>query len=182
LTVNYTCNATNATNYTIQLIQNGIITTIGNSSVGSYTINTPGSYQIKCVVNNTITSNTCQTNINAGANPVIDLSIKKLFADTNSSSHVNFNSGDTISFKLIVANSGNSTATNFTVKDYLPASLQFVSSTPTQTSLTPNGMGNTVTWTIASLAPGATTTITVQAKIVQALWDKNKTEICDYEE
>jgi hypothetical protein len=68
------------------------------------------------------------------------------------------------------------------VKDYLPASLQFISATPTQASIAPNGMGNTITWNIASLAPGATTTITVNAKIIEALRDKNKTEVCDYEE
>lgn len=43
-------------------------------------------------------------------------------------------------------------------------------------------MGTTVTWSIASLAPGATTTITINAKIIAALWDKNKVEVCDYEE
>jgi len=134
------------------------------------------------LVNNTISSPACQTTITTSPTPFIDLNIKKLFADTNSSTHVNFNSGDTISFKLIVGNSGNTTATNFTVKDYLPASLQFVSATPAQASITPNGMGNTITWNIASLAPGATTTITVNAKIVEALRDKNKTEVCDYEE
>ena len=42
--------------------------------------------------------------------------------------------------------------------------------------------GNTITWNITSLAPGQTTTITIQAKIILAVWEKNRTEVCDYEE
>lgn len=178
----YTCNATNANSYLIQLIQNGTTTTLGTTANGTFTINNPGTYTIRCTVNGNITSNACQKTVTTTSAPFIDLNIKKYFADNNSQTHVNFNSGDTIAFKLIVGNSGNTAATNFTVKDYLPASLQYISSTPNAVSNTPNGMGTTLTRNIASLAPGATTTITIQAKIVQALWDKNKTEVCDYEE
>lgn len=77
-----------------------------------------------------------------------------------------------------MGNSGNATATNFTVKDYLPSSLQYVSSTPNGVALG----NNQYQWSIASLAPGQSTTITIQAKIILALWDKNRTEVCAYEE
>lgn len=178
LTINYNCTATNATTYTVNLIQNGITTQIGTNPVGTYTITNPGAYSVQCIVNGNITAPACQKTVNAGSTPYIDLNIKKLFADTNTATHVNFHSGDNISFKLIVGNSGTATATNFTVKDYLPSSLQYISSVPQAASVN----GNTITWNIASLAPGQTTTITIQAKIIQALWDKNRTEVCDYEE
>ena len=60
----------------------------------------------------------------------------------------------------------------------MPSSLQYVSSQPNGVALG----NNRYQWSIASLAPGATTTITIQAKIIQALWDKNKAEVCAYEE
>lgn len=178
LTINYNCTATNATTYTVNLIQNGVTTQIGTNPVGTYTITNPGAYSIQCVVNGTITSPSCKKTVNAGSSPYIDLNIKKLFADTNTATHANFHSGDNISFKLIVGNSGTATATNFTVKDYLPSSLQYISSTPQAASVN----GNTITWNITSLAPGQTTTITIQAKIILAVWEKNRTEVCDYEE
>lgn len=128
----------------------------------------------------TTTSTACQKTVVVGVQPFIDLNIKKVFADTLNNAHAMFNSGDTISFKLIVGNSGNTTATNFTVKDYLPASLQYISSTPNGTA-TPNGNGTTIVWTIPSLAAGATTEITIQAKIIVAKGDRNLTEICDYD-
>lgn len=92
LTVTYDCSATNATTYTIQLIQNGIVTNIGTNPNGTYTINNPGAYQIKCLVNNTISNPACQTNLNVGETPYIDLNIQKFFNDNNSKTHANFNS------------------------------------------------------------------------------------------
>lgn len=182
LTVNYVCTGTNAQNYTIQFMQNGVLTTISNNRIGSYTVTNPWLFRFKCYVNGTITSQSCQKDGTAWSNPYIDLTIKKLFADTNSSSHAPFVSGDTITFKLIVGNSGNVAATNFTVKDYLPTSIQYVSSTPNGVA-TPNGNGTTITWTIPGpLAPGASTEITLVGKILTATWDKNKVEVCDYEE
>ncbi|MEZ4902523.1 MAG: DUF11 domain-containing protein [Spirosomataceae bacterium] len=59
------------------------------------------------------------------------------------------NLNDNVSFKLVIKNAGPDTAVNVVVVDSLPASMQWVSATPTVTPLT----GNVGTWTIAKIAP-----------------------------
>lgn len=72
------------------------------------------------------------------------------------------NTGDNVSFKLVIKNAGPDTARNVVVLDSLPNTLQWVSATPTVTPLT----GNVGSWTIAKIAPKDSAIITIQVKIL----------------
>ena len=62
-------------------------------------------------------------------------------------------------FTITVKNTGETPLTNVNVTDTLPANLSYVSASPTGTV-----SGKTVTWRFASLAMGASETITIQCK------------------
>lgn len=67
--------------------------------------------------------------------------------------------GENITYTITLTNNGPSTAQNVQVQDVLPASLSFVSATPSKGSWTaPN-------WTIGSLALNETVTMTLVAKL-----------------
>jgi uncharacterized repeat protein (TIGR01451 family) len=66
---------------------------------------------------------------------------------------------DTIQFTITVQNQGLVDSNDFTVYDTLPAGLSLVSAGGGVVS------GNTITWTVANLAPGATTTRTFTMQI-----------------
>ncbi len=69
--------------------------------------------------------------------------------------------GQTLTYTITVNNQGTTSATGVTVTDVLPASV-----TPLSEAVTPNGTcsrsGQTVTCTVATLSPGATSVITLQ--------------------
>ena len=67
--------------------------------------------------------------------------------------------GDTISYTITASNAGPSTATGVTVTDVLPAGLSLVSATPSV------GTWSSPTWSIGSLANGATATLTIVATV-----------------
>jgi uncharacterized repeat protein (TIGR01451 family) len=73
--------------------------------------------------------------------------------------------GSNVTYTLVVANNGNATANNVTVTDNLPSQLMFVSCSAPPDG-TCGGAGNNRTITYAALAPGATRTITIVAKVV----------------
>ncbi|MEW5766056.1 MAG: hypothetical protein AB1797_00305, partial [bacterium] len=68
--------------------------------------------------------------------------------------------GDSITYLLTIANYGNQVIDNITVTDTIPAGLEYVSSEPTEASLTGDTL---VTWTIASLAQGEERQIQITA-------------------
>lgn len=69
--------------------------------------------------------------------------------------------GSDITFTITVRNTdAHATAHAVVVRDVLPAGLTFVSSSPSGTA-----SGQTVDWTVGTLAPGATTTITLVARV-----------------
>jgi uncharacterized repeat protein (TIGR01451 family) len=84
---------------------------------------------------------TTQTTVSVAA----DLDVEKTLVTTGS-----IGTGDTIEFRLEVTNNGPSDATGVVATDVLPAGLQFVD------SACATAVGNTVTWTIGSLAVGST--------------------------
>ena len=67
--------------------------------------------------------------------------------------------GDTITFTVAVTNSGPAQATNVSIDDALPAGLTIGSVTPSVGSYT------APTWTIGTLADGASATLTIQATV-----------------
>jgi uncharacterized repeat protein (TIGR01451 family) len=101
------------------------------------------------------TASTAITTINTP--PSADLSLLKT---TGSTRAVN---GTTIVYTLTVSNAGPSPATNVVVTDPLPASLQFVSATPSQGSCTGS---STIVCSLGTLANGASATITLSTRVV----------------
>ncbi|WP_211589759.1 CARDB domain-containing protein [Microbispora sp. H11081] len=85
-------------------------------------------------------------------NPAVDLSVVKS-ADTTE-----VTVGQTVTYRVTVANAGPNDATGVAVKDVLPANLTFVSSTRSA------GAYAGGTWTVGMLANGATATLVVHAK------------------
>ena len=72
--------------------------------------------------------------------------------------------GDPFDYTITVKNTGTGNASNVVVKDTLPDGLEFVNSNPSPTSRN----GQKLTWTIPSIAAGASTTITLTVKAVNA--------------
>jgi uncharacterized repeat protein (TIGR01451 family) len=105
--------------------------------------------------------------IDAGFLP-IDLSVTK---DVNNTTPL---VGTTVTFTITVSNAaGMSTATGVTVRDALPAGLSFVSATATAGSYS-NGSS---TWTVGTLAAGATATLTLKATVTVASTFTNVAEV-----
>lgn len=71
--------------------------------------------------------------------------------------------GSTLTYEVVVTNTGSSTATNVVISDTLPTGLTLVSSSITTGTTT--DAGNTVTGNIATLGVGESATITIQATI-----------------
>jgi uncharacterized repeat protein (TIGR01451 family) len=88
---------------------------------------------------------------------VADLSIAKTVSNSTP------NVGDTIVFTVSLSNSGPNAATNVTAQDQLPAGLTLVSSSPSQGTYNPAPPG---TWTVGTVAAGATATLTLTATVV----------------
>lgn len=88
--------------------------------------------------------------------PAADLSVTKTV--DNATPNIN----DNVVFTVTVSNAGPNDATNVAVQDALPAGLTFVSSTPSQG----NYVAGTDTWTVGTLANGATATLSVTATVV----------------
>jgi len=72
LTSSFTCQATNATSYSIQIFSWATVINTINSSTWSYTFNTAWNYTAKCSINNwSITSSSCEWNITVSEPPVV---------------------------------------------------------------------------------------------------------------
>ena len=92
-------------------------------------------------------------------NPSFDLTVTK--TDNSTSVQV----GQNLVYTIVVTNSGPSPATNVLVNDTFPATqLTFVSATSTSGTFTSNNNGS-VSGTIATLASGATATITITGTV-----------------
>ncbi|MEV7806899.1 DUF11 domain-containing protein [Microbispora sp. NPDC088329] len=85
-------------------------------------------------------------------NPAVDLSVVK------SADKTEVTVGETVTYRVTVANAGPSDATGVVVKDALPATLALLAATPS------TGTYAGGTWTVGTLAAGATATLVVHAK------------------
>ncbi|MCA9667618.1 MAG: DUF11 domain-containing protein, partial [Myxococcales bacterium] len=74
--------------------------------------------------------------------------------------------GDTLTYSVVVRNSGTETGTNVQVVDVVDASLQNV--TPLDGGIF-NAATRTITWTVGALAPGATQTLRFTAQVITPL-------------
>ncbi len=79
--------------------------------------------------------------------------------------------GENASYVITIANNGNTVASNVSVVDVLPAGVDFVDATPVPTDIT----GQTLTFSVGDLAPGASTTITINVLISATAGDATNT-------
>ncbi len=74
--------------------------------------------------------------------------------------------GDTVTFTITVANAGPDTATNVSVEDILPDGYSYVAGSITGGDASDDTAAPTLTWSINSLAAGASTELTLQAEVL----------------
>ncbi len=103
---------------------------------------------------NTSASATATTAVQASA----DLSVSKTV------NTITPNVGDTVQFTIAVNNAGPSSATSVVVNDLLPAGLTFVSATASQGSY----LGTTGVWSVGTVTPAASATLTIRATVTSA--------------
>ena len=95
--------------------------------------------------------------------PTVDLMLNK---DVDKSAA---SAGDILNYTLTLSNDAiaSTTATNVVVVDNIPAGVTVLSTNPAANVVINNGAG-TVTWTVPSLAPGASVVLQLQAQIMTA--------------
>ena len=91
---------------------------------------------------------------------VSDLSLVKTVASTTPAV------GDVVTFTLTVTNDGPDAATNVSVRDVLPAGLAYVAGTIGGGTTQDDSLAPTLTWTIATLASGASNALVYDAQVV----------------
>ena len=127
------------------------------------------------VLNNyAVTSNTVNTTVTS----IIDVSLDKQVSNATP------NVGDTVTFTLVIANAGPSTATNIDVTDVIPSGYTYVASSITggDTNDDTNPATTGLTWTINSLASGASVNLTYQATVLASGTYDNYAEITDHDQ
>jgi LPXTG-site transpeptidase (sortase) family protein len=137
-------------------------------------------------VKSNTTGNVTSTNGGSGntasdsltVNPLIDVSLDKQV--DNATPDV----GSTVTFTLVVANDGPSTATNVVVTDVVPSGYTYVASSiaggDSRNDANPSTTG--LTWTINSLANGASVNLTYQATVLATGTYDNYAEITSHTE
>ena len=123
-------------------------TCTGTTLSGGNTINLAGGDEVICsIVNN-----------DAGVN----LEMQKTVNDTSP------NIGDVLTFTLEISNSGPDTATNLSVTDIVPAGFSYLPASIAGGSSTDDSSpaGSGLQWSIASLAAGASISLTFQATVL----------------
>lgn len=153
-------------------------TTTYNSGTGLWTIGSlANAASATLVINarvNAGTGNTTITNTTSGltadqfdpvsANNVGSVSLRVTSSDLSLTKTVNNATpafGQNVTFTITLRNGGPDAATNVTVRDLLPASLVFVSATPS----TGTYVSGTGVWTVASLANGVNATLQIVARV-----------------
>nr|MBI1232072.1 DUF11 domain-containing protein [Cytophagales bacterium] len=91
----------------------------------------------------------------------VNLSISK------TSAGVEVYEGNEFDYQIVVSNGGTTEATQVLVTDNLPSGVVFVSFSSTGFQGSPTVNGNTITWTIPTLAPGSSQTFTIRVRAQQ---------------
>ncbi len=89
-----------------------------------------------------------------------DLSLVKTVDDPSP------NVGDTVTFTLTVANAGPDTATSISVEDTVPTGFTYVAASISGGDARDDSAAPLLTWTINSLASGASVDLTFQAEVL----------------
>ncbi len=110
--------------------------------------------------------------------PVIDVSLDKQVSDPSPGI------GDTVTFTLVVANAGPSTATGLDVTDVVPSGYTYVAGSiaggDSRNDAFPATTG--LTWTITSLVSGGSVNLTYQATVLGSGAHDNYAEITDHDQ
>ena len=77
----------------------------------------------------------------------------------------NATSGSVAMYKITIKNTGNGTAYNTILTDYLPAGEHFISGTPAPDSVTVNAYGTKVVWNVGSFDPDKTLVFTYKVSV-----------------
>jgi len=124
LTTNFTCNATNASTYRIDIYSWSTIINTINSNAWSYVFSNTWTYTARCTVNSNVTSNSCLTTISANTtsiNPSIQ--IDKVDANPSDLDWNIWNDTQTVNvwswaiFKIRVTNNWPESLTNLVLTD-----------------------------------------------------------------
>ena len=99
-------------------------------------------------------TSTAQTPLNTAADIAVTKSVSPATATV----------GDTVTFTVTATNNGPNQATGVVITDVLPAGLNLVSFSPSQGSY----IASQGTWTIGTLANGASTQLTLVAQVAQS--------------
>ena len=172
--VYFSCNATNATSYYIEL-RNPNNTIIGNifSPTGSIVLPaTPdGTYTARCTVDNTITNNNCTTTITNNAQQQPEIEVIKDDQDTPHNDYQLVQIGGNALFTVTVRNIGQESINNITLSDTLTPECNR-SSIQTQSIMTAAGLGTT-------LDPGESFEYTCQKNnISNTTFPQNTNTVC----
>ncbi|AWK06841.1 hypothetical protein HYN56_22470 [Flavobacterium crocinum] len=150
--------------WTIGTIANGASAVLNVTA----TVNATGNYtnvaevisanetDVNSTPNNNVLTEDDQDEITISRGPLVDLSLVKTV--NNNTPNVN----DIVTFRITVNNAGPSDATGVVVTDKLPSGYLFVSAAPSAGSYN-NTPGS---WTVGTLANGATATLDIQARVL----------------
>lgn len=94
------------------------------------------------------------------------------------------NNGETVTFTLEVTNNGNTTQPNVSVRDVLPAGINYIANSATPNaapvSVSYDASGRTLTWSGLELLNNAKRTLTFQATYTDTVSRTNQVEVCSY--
>ena len=136
----------------VTIASDGTITVPAGTAPGTYNVE----YQI-CEAANPTNCRTAIAEILVGG--VADLQTVKVLASGDAEPAV----GDTVTFEITVTNNGGDDATNVTLTDTLPAGLTATANNGNATAGT--YVASTGVWTIATLADGASATLTIEGVV-----------------
>lgn len=126
--------------------------------VNTAQVQTSSQFDSDSTPGNNVPTEDDQSSVTITGQPVADLSLLK------SVNNPTANVGSTVTFTIAVTNNGPSTATNVSVGDVIPSGFTYVSGSiaggTSRSAAAPN-----LSWTIASLANGASTNLTFQAVV-----------------
>jgi uncharacterized repeat protein (TIGR01451 family) len=111
-------------------------------------------------------------------NLLVDVSLDKQVSNATP------NVGDTVTFTLVIANGGPSTATNIDVTDIVPDGYTYVGSSITGGDINDDTdpVGTGLTWTINSLAGSASVNLTYQATVLASGTYDNYAEVTEHDQ
>ncbi|WP_158607197.1 T9SS type A sorting domain-containing protein [Pontibacter oryzae] len=137
------------TTHTLQLVARAV-------AVGTHTVTSAQTHTENDAV---VANNSASSSVTVS--PTADVAVTNTISPVKAS----YANGESVTYTIVVTNNGPSAATNVSVLDKLPASLTIVNPTSASKGSYDTATG---TWTVGSLASGASETLTLRATINQS--------------